>query len=100
MEFSGSGSCGTHTSSHCRVLLSFDVLSSVIATKSQSSENFRFLSLEAGVPGDASEFFSVVALGSQDATVSIWKSSTDRPLLVLHDCFDGAAYCSVRVDCE
>eukprot|EP00635_Sarcinochrysidales_sp_CCMP3193_P003678 CAMPEP_0118894558 /NCGR_PEP_ID=MMETSP1166-20130328/3285_1 /TAXON_ID=1104430 /ORGANISM="Chrysoreinhardia sp, Strain CCMP3193" /LENGTH=271 /DNA_ID=CAMNT_0006833483 /DNA_START=434 /DNA_END=1245 /DNA_ORIENTATION=- len=33
---------------------------------------------------------SVVAVGSQDATVSIWTSCTDRPLVVMRDCFGGA----------
>lgn len=32
----------------------------------------------------------MVATGSQDATISLWLSSLERPVAVLHDCFSGA----------
>jgi len=33
---------------------------------------------------------SAVALGSQDGTISVWTSLSDRPFLVLKNCFSGA----------
>mmetsp|Transcript_10165 Transcript_10165/g.30783 ORF Transcript_10165/g.30783 Transcript_10165/m.30783 type:complete len:621 (-) Transcript_10165:1580-3442(-) len=33
---------------------------------------------------------SVVAVGSQDATISVWASCAQRPALVMRDCFNGA----------
>jgi len=39
---------------------------------------------------DQTDVFSVVALGTQDAAVSVWTSLVHRPLLVVHDCFGGA----------